>query len=256
VLVTTLTKRMAEDLSDYLAQVGVKVRYMHSDIDAIERMDIVRGLRLGEFDVLVGINLLREGLDLPEVSLVAVLDADQEGFLRSRTSLIQTVGRAARHERGKAVLYADRMTDSMREAIAEMDRRREVQRRFNHEHGITPTSIVKSVQEIRFTTRVADAREDPVPRAEPLSVVAEAAASWRDAGPEERQAVLAKLEAEMRRAADELDFELAAQIRDQLLDLKAGLPRTPARGGPAEPAGAATPHGSGGLARRGRRARR
>ncbi|HWO89752.1 MAG TPA: excinuclease ABC subunit UvrB [Gemmatimonadales bacterium] len=222
VLVTTLTKRMAEDLSDYLSQVGVKVRYMHSDIDAIERMDIIRGLRLGEFDVLVGINLLREGLDLPEVSLVAVLDADQEGFLRSRTSLIQTVGRAARHARGKAILYADRVTDSMREAMDEMNRRREVQRRYNQEHGITPTSIVKSVEEIRFTTRVADAREDPVPRTEPLALVAKVAGSWSEADPAEREQLVALLEAEMKRAADELDFELAAQIRDQILDLKAG----------------------------------
>ncbi len=222
VLVTTLTKRMAEDLTDYLSQVGVKVRYMHSDVDAIERMEIVRGLRLGEFDVLVGINLLREGLDLPEVSLVAVLDADQEGFLRSRTSLIQTVGRAARNVAGKAILYADRMTDSMTAALDEMDRRREVQRAYNAAHGITPTSIVKSVQEIRFTTRVADAREDPVPRAEPLEALAEAGKSWEDASAEERAAIIGRLEAEMRQAADDLDFELAAQIRDQVMDLKAG----------------------------------
>jgi excinuclease ABC subunit B len=237
VLVTTLTKRMAEDLTDYLSQVGVRVRYMHSDIDAIERMDIVRGLRLGEFDVLVGINLLREGLDLPEVSLVAVLDADQEGFLRSRTSLIQTVGRAARHERGMAILYADRMTDSMREAIAEMNRRREVQRRFNEEKGITPRSIVKSVEEIRFTTRVADAREDPVPRAEPLSVVARAAASWREADAATRDRILDELEQEMRRAADQLDFELAAQIRDQILDLKSAGSESRRGGGAAASTG-------------------
>ena len=229
VLVTTLTKRMAEDLTDYLSQVGVRVRYMHSDIDAIERMDIVRGLRLGEFDVLVGINLLREGLDLPEVSLVAVLDADQEGFLRSRTSLIQTVGRAARNERGKAVLYADRVTDSMRAALEEMDRRREVQRRYNERHGITPTSIVKSVEEIRFTTRVADAREDPVPRTEPLSLIGKAAADWEGADPGRRDAILDELEREMRRAADDLDFELAAQIRDQILDLKAAARAGPSR---------------------------
>ena len=254
VLVTTLTKRMSEDLTDYLAQVGVKVRYMHSDIDAIERMDIVRGLRLGEFDVLVGINLLREGLDLPEVSLVAVLDADQEGFLRSRTSLIQTVGRAARNEHGRAIMYADRVTDSMRAALEEMDRRREVQRRYNEAHGITPRSIVKSVDEIRFTTRVADAREDPVPRTEPLSIVAKAGTSWEDASPAERKALLEELEAEMRRAADELDFELAAQIRDQVLDLKASG-QTRRRADAQE---AATPRdGPGGPgARRGRRARR
>ena len=229
VLVTTLTKRMAEDLTDFFAQVGVRVRYLHSDIDAIERMDIVRGLRLGEFDVLVGINLLREGLDLPEVSLVAVLDADQEGFLRSRTSLIQTVGRAARHEQGKAVLYADRMTDSMKAALEEMDRRREVQRAYNIEHGITPRSIVKSVDEIRFTTRFADAREDPVPRAEPLALLGKAAADWDAADPDEKAALIGMLEEEMRRAADDLDFELAAQVRDQIMDLKAASGRTGAR---------------------------
>ncbi|MBI1723640.1 MAG: UvrB/UvrC motif-containing protein, partial [Gemmatimonadetes bacterium] len=249
VLVTTLTKRMAEDLTDYLSQVGVRVRYMHSDIDAIERMDIIRGLRLGEFDVLVGINLLREGLDLPEVSLVAVLDADQEGFLRSRTSLIQTVGRAARNEHGRAILYADRVTDSMKAAMEEMDRRREVQRRHNTEHGITPRSIVKSVDEIRFTTRVADAREDPVPRAEPLALVAKAGISWPDADPAERAEMLKLLEDEMRRAADDLDFELAAQIRDQILDLKAAGGEVPPRPRASGPAG----RGGG---KRGQRARR
>jgi excinuclease ABC subunit B len=159
VLVTTLTKRMAEDLTDYLQQTAVRVRYMHSDIDAIERMEIVRGLRLGEFDVLVGINLLREGLDLPEVALVAILDADQEGFLRSDRSLIQTVGRAARNVRGRAILYADRMTGSMERALAEMSRRREIQEAHNVEHGITPASIRKSVDQVRLVTRVADARE-------------------------------------------------------------------------------------------------
>jgi len=250
VLVTVLTKRMAEDLSDYLAQVGVRVRYMHSDIDAIERIEIVRGLRLGEFDVLVGINLLREGLDLPEVSLVAVLDADQEGFLRSRTSLIQTVGRAARNEQGRAILYADRITDSMTAALEEMDRRRVVQRRYNAEHGITPKSIVKSIEEIRFSTRVADAREDPVPRTEPLSVIAQAGASWADATAAERAEILARLEGEMRQAADDLDFELAAQIRDQIMDLKAGSVRGRAGAG-GEPAGMGA-----GKGRRGKRARR
>ncbi|MBA3258798.1 MAG: excinuclease ABC subunit UvrB, partial [Gemmatimonadales bacterium] len=145
VLVTTLTKRMSEDLTDYLQQAGVRVRYLHSDIDAIERMEILRGLRLGDFDVLVGINLLREGLDLPEVSLVAILDADQEGFLRSDRSLVQTIGRAARNVNGRAILYADRITGSMQRALAEMDRRREIQRRYNEEHGISPRSIVKSM---------------------------------------------------------------------------------------------------------------
>jgi excinuclease ABC subunit B len=248
VLVTTLTKRMAEDLTDYLAQVGVRVRYMHSDIDAIERMDIVRGLRLGEFDVLVGINLLREGLDLPEVSLVAILDADQEGFLRSRTSLIQTVGRAARNLGGKAILYADRVTDSRKEALEEMDRRRRTQEHYNREHGVTPRSIVKSVDQIRFTTRVADAREDPVPRPEALSLVAKGAGGWASLDAAQREEVVRKLEEEMRRAADDLDFELAAQIRDQIMDLRAGE-RTRRR--PEPPADAGAPR-----ARRGRPARR
>ena len=250
VLVTTLTKRMAEDLTDYLAQVGVRVRYMHSDIDAIERMDIIRGLRLGEFDVLVGINLLREGLDLPEVSLVAILDADQEGFLRSRTSLIQTVGRAARHLDGKAILYADRMTDSMKEALAEMDRRRRTQERYNAEHGITPRSIVKSVDQIRFTTRVADAREDPVPRAEAVSLLGKAAGEWSALDQAQREALVKQLEDEMRRAADDLDFELAAQVRDQIMDLKA------AGTGARRPERTDAPGSAGTGKRRGRPARR
>src|SRR5205085_12126973 len=169
VLVTTLTKRMSEDLTDYLQQAGVRVRYLHSDIDAIERMEILRGLRLGDFDVLVGINLLREGLDLPEVSLVAILDADQEGFLRSDRSLVQTVGRAARHLQGRAMLYADRVTGSMQRALDEMSRRREAQVAHNAQHGITPRSIVKSVDQVRFATRFADAKtarpaEGGVPR--------------------------------------------------------------------------------------------
>jgi excinuclease ABC subunit B len=154
VLVTTLTKRMSEDLTDYLQQAGVRVRYLQSDIDAIERMEILRGLRLGDFDVLVGINLLREGLDLPEVSLVAILDADQEGFLRSDRSLVQTIGRAARHVNGRAIMYADSITGSMRRALDEMTRRREIQQRFNQEHGITPRSIIKSMEEVRLSTHV------------------------------------------------------------------------------------------------------
>ena len=255
VLVTTLTKRMAEDLTDYLAQVGVRVRYMHSDIDAIERMDIIRGLRLGEVDVLVGINLLREGLDLPEVSLVAILDADQEGFLRSRTSLIQTVGRAARHLEGRAIMYADRVTDSMKAALDEMQRRRVVQERYNLEHGITPRSIVKSVDQIRFTTRVADAREDPVPRPEAMSLAGKAAADWTGLDAAQREEMLRKLEDEMRRAADDLDFELAAQIRDQILDLKAsGSTHRRAADGDGESGRATGGQGRGG--RRGRAARR
>ncbi|HEX9632961.1 MAG TPA: excinuclease ABC subunit UvrB [Gemmatimonadales bacterium] len=222
VLVTTLTKRMAEDLTDYLQQAGVRVRYMHSDIDAIERMEIVRGLRLGEFDVLVGINLLREGLDLPEVALVAVLDADQEGFLRSDRSLIQTVGRAARNEQGRAILYADRMTGSMERALAEMERRRTTQEAHNLAHGIRPTSIRKSVEQVRFVTRVADARTE-----RPAAPVAPS----RHAGLD-REQLIAVLEQQMREAAAELDFELAATLRDQVFELRAaGDPARPAPGG-------------------------
>jgi len=211
VLVTTLTKRMAEDLTDYLQQAGVRVRYMHADIDAIERMEIIRGLRLGEFDVLVGINLLREGLDLPEVALVAILDADQEGFLRSDRSLIQTVGRAARHQRGRAVLYADRITGSIERARAEMDRRRRTQQDHNAQHGIVPASIHKSVDQVRFVTRVADARVTPAEPA-PASLVPSLV---------DREQLIAVLERQMREAAADLDFEQAAQLRDQLFELRA-----------------------------------
>jgi len=211
VLVTTLTKRMAEDLTDYLQQHGVRVRYLHSEIDAIERVEIIRGLRLGEFDVLVGINLLREGLDLPEVSLVAVLDADQEGFLRSDRSLIQTVGRAARNLSGRAILYADRATGSMQRALEEMTRRRKLQQEHNERHGITPRSIVKSVDQVRFATRVADAK----------TTKAAAPALHRPADAQEREALVRLLEQQMQAAAEELDFELAAVVRDQILELKA-----------------------------------
>ena len=193
VLVTTLTKRMAEDLTDYLQQVGVRVRYMHSDIDAIERMEIVRGLRLGEFDVLVGINLLREGLDLPEVSLVAILDADQEGFLRSDRSLIQTIGRAARHVSGRAIFYADRVTGSMQRAIEETARRRSLQRTHNEEHGIIARSVVKSVDQVRLITSVADARTEREERAARRSGASVAA--------EDRAALVARLRARDRREA-------------------------------------------------------
>jgi excinuclease ABC subunit B len=215
VLVTTLTKRMAEDLTDYLQQTGVRVRYLHSDIDAIERMDILRGLRLGDFDVLVGINLLREGLDLPEVSLVAILDADQEGFLRSDRSLVQTIGRAARNINGRAILYADRVTGSMRRALDEMDRRREIQRRFNQEHGITPRSIVKSMEEVRLSTHVADARtERPDAR-----LAMQERVDLHD--PAKRAAAIQALERQMRQAAANLEFELAALLRDQVNELRA-----------------------------------
>ncbi len=213
VLVTTLTKRMAEDLSEFLAVRGVRVRYMHSDIAAIDRVKILRDLRLGTFDVLVGINLLREGLDLPEVSLVAILDADKEGFLRSDRSLVQTIGRAARNLAGKAILYADKVTDSMRRALDETARRREVQAEYNREHGIEPRSIVKSVREIRFSTAVADARE-----AQPA--VHEREGSYEELSPE---ALAEAIEKDMRAAAAALDFETAARLRDELFEIRARI---------------------------------
>ena len=226
VLVTTLTKRMAEDLADYLAQVGVRVRYMHADIDAIERMEIIRGLRLGEFEVLIGINLLREGLDLPEVSLVAILDADQEGFLRSDRSLIQTVGRAARHVDGRAIFYADRITGSMRRCLDETSRRRARQEEHNRAHGITPAGVVKSTDQVRVVTRVADAREGTEAReaegrrAKQQKKVAEAQRSY---GTRDLPALVEQLEGEMRTAAKNLDFEAAARLRDELFELKAAM---------------------------------
>ncbi len=212
VLVTTLTKRMAEDLSEYLQSIGVRVRYMHSDIDTIERMEILRALRTGKIDVLVGINLLREGLDLPEVSLVAILDADKEGFLRNARSLIQTIGRAARNAEGMAIMYADRVTESMQQCIDETDRRRQIQLAHNREHGIEPMTIRKSIQDITLTTRVADAREQPATR------VAERSGTYADEV--NREAYIKILEQEMAAAAEALDFERAALLRDQLLDLK------------------------------------
>ncbi len=214
VLVTTLTKRMAEDLTEYLLGVGIRVRYMHSDINAIERVEILRGLRLGLFDVLVGINLLREGLDLPEVSLVAILDADKEGFLRSDKSLIQTIGRAARNERGKAVMYADTITRSMRRCIEETNRRREIQRAYNEEHGITPRSIRKSVDEVRRTTAVADTRIEPGDRA------VDALANLSDLEPGQ---MVERLTEKMEHAAEELDFELASELRDHIFQIRADM---------------------------------
>ena len=224
VLVTTLTKRMAEDLSEYLQGVGVRVRYMHSDIDTIERMEILRGLRLGRFDVLVGINLLREGLDLPEVSLVAILDADKEGFLRNARSLIQTIGRAARNQDGRAILYADRITRSMRQCIDETERRRTIQIEHNRKHGITPTTIRKSIQEIEFSTRVADAREKPLLR------VAEVAAGYQDEM--DAEDLIKVLESEMEVAAADLDFERAALLRDELFELRTRLEKGTVKTGP------------------------
>ena len=215
VLVTTLTKRMAEDLSEYLQSLGVRVRYMHSEINTIDRVDILRALRLGRIDVLVGINLLREGLDLPEVSLVAVLDADKEGFLRDARSLIQTIGRAARNVRGKAILYADSITESMARCLDETNRRREIQLAHNSEHGITPETIVKSVEEIQFSTRVADAREKPA------ALVAEPQPGYSDEV--NREEFVKILEEEMNRASEALEFERAAMLRDQLFELRASL---------------------------------
>jgi excinuclease ABC subunit B len=222
VLVTTLTKRMSEDLTDFLQQAGVRVRYLHSDIDSIERVEILRDLRLGKFDVLVGINLLREGLDLPEVSLVAILDADKEGFLRSASSLIQTVGRAARNAQGKAILYADRITGSMQRMMDETNRRRETQVAYNLEHGIIPTTIIKSVEEIELQTRVADARGQKAEQ--PMGGKGGKKAAERKLPfgktPEE---VLKDIERQMRDAAAQLDFEQAALLRDQYLELKAEI---------------------------------
>jgi excinuclease ABC subunit B len=207
VLVTTLTKRMAEDLTDYLGEHGVKVRYLHSDIETIERVEVIRDLRLGKFDVLVGINLLREGLDLPEVSLVAILDADKEGFLRSEGSLIQTVGRAARNEHGSAILYADRITGSMERAMAEMDRRRTKQVAHNLEHGIVPTSIRKSVKDIMEGARIVPGRDAGGRNIVRLS-------------PEQATKQIRKLEQEMFRLARNLEFEKAATVRDEITALR------------------------------------
>ncbi len=218
VLVTTLTKRMAEDLTEYYTDVGVRCRYLHADIDTLERSALIRDLRRGEFDVLIGINLLREGLDLPEVSLVAVLDADKEGFLRSAVSLVQTIGRAARHVNGRVLLYGDAVTDSMRTAIQETERRRERQRRFNEEHGITPVSVRRSITDLGMAA-VEAADWVTVP------VAADGGAEYR---PEEVPAIVAELEQEMARAADRLEFEKAAQLRDRILglkDLQLGVPR-------------------------------
>ena len=217
VLVTVLTKRMAEDLTDYLQQVGVRVRYMHSDIDTIERMEIVRGLRLGDFDVLVGINLLREGLDMPEVSLVAVLDADQEGFLRSDRSLVQTIGRAARNVSGRAILYADRTTGSMERAMGETDRRRAIQAAHNEEFGITPRGVIKSVSDVRLITRVADAREPKEGKGDKAAAVKTPTGTRSR---EELEAWVVELEAAMREAATALDFETAARLRDELFEVR------------------------------------
>ena len=210
VLVTTLTKRMAEDLADYLAQMGVRVRYLHSEIEALERVEILRELRLAEFDVLVGINLLREGLDLPEVSLVAILDADKEGFLRSERSLIQTAGRAARNVKGEVIMYADHITESMKKAIDETNRRRRIQEDYNRKNGITPTTIYKSVEEIMKATAVADEQVTPVVKESNTDYISKL----------DREEEIAWLEEKMREAAANLEFEKAAQLRDQIAQLR------------------------------------
>ena len=211
VLVTTLTKRMAEDLAEYYTEVGVKCRYLHSEVETLDRIKILRGLRRGEFDVLIGINLLREGLDLPEVSLVAILDADKEGFLRSGDSLIQTIGRAARHINGRAILYADAMTDSMKRAIDETNRRREIQQRFNIENNITPESIVKPVD--MTLVAIAEADYVKVPEEEIEETIAD--------DPEKLAETIARLEAQMREAAKRFEFERAAELRDKARELRA-----------------------------------
>ncbi|GAA3319621.1 hypothetical protein GCM10020331_027260 [Ectobacillus funiculus] len=202
---------MSEDLTDYLKDIGIKVNYLHSEIKTLERIEIIRDLRLGKYDVLVGINLLREGLDIPEVSLVAILDADKEGFLRSERSLIQTIGRAARNENGRVIMYADKITRSMEIAIAETQRRREIQEAYNERHGITPQTIRKEVRDVIRATQVAE--ETPSYEAEQLS--------RKKMTKEERVNMIARLETEMKEAAKALDFERAAELRDLLLELKA-----------------------------------
>ncbi|MGZ5318948.1 MAG: helicase-related protein, partial [Actinomycetota bacterium] len=217
VLVTTLTKKMAEDLTDYLVEMGIRVRYLHSEVDTIQRIEIVRDLRLGEFDVLVGINLLREGLDLPEVSLVAILDADKEGFLRSETSLVQTIGRAARNVDGTVLMYADQVTDSMKSAIGETQRRRQIQLAYNVEHGIDPQTVRRKITDILQSMRGGEEGET-VPRRQRRTK-----ASRPEMPTEELERLIASLEEEMHQAAKDLRFEYAARIRDEVHDLRKEL---------------------------------
>jgi excinuclease ABC subunit B len=216
VLVTTLTKKMAEDLTDYLLEMGIRVRYLHSEVDTIQRIEIIRDLRLGEFDVLVGINLLREGLDLPEVSLVAILDADKEGFLRSETSLIQTIGRAARNVDGKVLMYADDVTDSMRSAISETQRRRQIQMAYNRQNGIDPQSIRKKVSDILLTMAVDTGKATHPDRKRRKR-------EHPEMPTEELERLIRSLEEEMHEAAKDLRFEYAARLRDEVLDLRKEL---------------------------------
>ena len=208
ILVTTLTKRMAEDLTEYLKEAGIRVNYLHSDIDTLERTKIIRDMRLGVFDVLVGINLLREGLDIPEITLVAILDADKEGFLRSETSLIQTIGRAARNSEGHVVMYADTITQSMKAAIDETNRRRAAQQAYNEAHGITPTTIRKKVRDLIAISKDIAKAEDQFEK-EPESM-----------SREELQKVIKEVEKQMKKAAADLNFEAAAQLRDRMIELK------------------------------------
>jgi len=210
VLITTLTKKMSEDLTDYLKEIGIKVNYLHSEVKTLERIEIIRELRLGKYDVLVGINLLREGLDIPEVSLVAILDADKEGFLRSERSLIQTMGRAARNANGHVIMYADRMTNSMELAISETKRRRAIQEEYNRKHGITPTTIKKDIREAIRATIAAEETEDYNTPAKKLGSLTK----------KEREKVLEDMEKEMKEAAKALDFERAAELRDTIFELK------------------------------------
>jgi excinuclease ABC subunit B len=214
VLVTTLTKKMSEDLTDYLLEMGFKVRYLHSEIDTLERIQIIRELRLGEYDVLVGVNLLREGLDLPEVSLVAILDADKEGFLRGETSLIQTIGRAARNVGGTVLMYADKETEAMRRAIAETERRRAIQVKYNEDHGITPETIVKGISDITEFLMA----EGKVPKSRRRKRDKQI-----DMEPSEIEQMIVDLEEEMLAAAEELRFEYAARLRDEIRDLRREL---------------------------------
>ena len=208
----TLTKRMAEDLTDYMREVGIRVKYLHSDIDTLERYQIIRDMRLDVFDVLVGINLLREGLDIPEITLVAILDADKEGFLRSETALIQTIGRAARNAEGRVVMYADKITDSMRAAISETNRRRAIQDKYNKEHGITPTTIKKKVRDlISISQKAAD--EDDYERTKDVESM----------NKKELQELIRKVQKDMQSAATELNFEKAAELRDYMIELKKSL---------------------------------
>jgi len=211
VLVTTLTKRMAEELTEYLRQAGIRVKYLHSDVDTLERSEIIRDMRMDVFDVLVGINLLREGLDIPEVSLVAILDADKEGFLRSEVSLIQTIGRAARNENGHVVMYADTMTDSMTKAIGETERRRKIQSEYNEKNGITPKTIVKKVRELISITKKVD-KVSSVIQKDPESMSVQ-----------ELEAAAQKLMKEMQKAAAELEFEKAAELRDKMMEIRKKL---------------------------------